>query len=50
MIHLTSILNMTTAQVVVTSVTVNKFPIKGITHSHDHIPPRENQVILRGCN
>ena len=50
MIHLTSILKMTTAQVVVTSVTVNKFPIQDITHSHDHIPPRENQVILRGCN
>ena len=42
MIHLTSILKMTTAQVVVTSVTVNKFPIQDITHSHDHIPLREN--------
>ena len=42
MIHLTSILKMTTAQVVVTSVTVNKFPIQDIAHSHDYIPPREN--------
>ena len=42
MIHLTFILEMTTEQVVATSVTVNKCPIKDITHSHDHNPPREN--------
>ena len=42
MIHLTFILEMTTEQVVATSVTVNKCPIKDITHSHDHNPPRGN--------
>ena len=43
MIHLTFILEMTTEQVVATSVTVNKCPIKVITHSHDHDPPGGNK-------
>ena len=42
MIHLTFILEMTTEQVVATSVTVNKCPIKDTTHSYDHNPPKEN--------
>ena len=43
MIHLTFILEMTTEKVVATSVTVNKCPIKDITHLHDRNPPRENK-------
>ena len=42
MIHLTFLLEMTTEQVVATSVTVNKCAVQDIAHSHDHIPPREN--------
>ena len=47
MIRLTFLLEMTTEQFVATSVTVNKCPIQDITHSHDHIPPRENNVSER---
>ena len=47
MIHLTFILEMTTEQVVATSVIVNKCPIKDITHSHDHNPPRGNNGLER---
>ena len=42
MIHLTSILKMTTEQVVATSVTAIKCPVQDIAHSHDHTPLREN--------